>query len=47
MPPMARTLHETGFHTLAGAPDRPAALVDEVRDAERLADQPGVNGPTS
>lgn len=33
---MARTLHEIGFYTLAGAPDRPAALFDEVRDAERL-----------
>lgn len=33
---MARTLDELGFYTLAGAPDRPAALMDEVRDAERL-----------
>jgi probable F420-dependent oxidoreductase len=31
-----QTLHELGFYTLAGAPDRPADLLDEVRDAERL-----------
>lgn len=33
---MTRTLDEIGFYTLAGAPDRPAALIEEVRDAERL-----------
>jgi probable F420-dependent oxidoreductase len=33
---MARTLDEIGFYTLAGAPDRPATLMGEVRDAERL-----------
>ena len=33
---MARTLDEIGFYTLAGAPERPAAIVEELRDAERL-----------
>ena len=33
---MPRVLDEIGFYTLAGAPDRPATLMDEVRDAERL-----------
>lgn len=33
---MDRTLDEIGFYTLAGAPENPAALLDEVRDAERL-----------
>lgn len=33
---MTRTLDELGFYTLAGAPDRPADLMDEVRAGERL-----------
>ncbi|QGG94237.1 TIGR03857 family LLM class F420-dependent oxidoreductase [Actinomarinicola tropica] len=33
---MDRTLDEIGFYTLAGAPDSPADLFDEVREAERL-----------
>lgn len=33
---MTRTLDEIGFYTLAGAPDRPADLLQEVRAAERL-----------
>ena len=33
---MERTLDEIGFYTLAGAPDSPAAMFDEIRHAERL-----------
>jgi probable F420-dependent oxidoreductase len=29
-------LHELGFYVLAGAPESPAALIEEVTDAERL-----------